>query len=380
MPSRSPESSPDSGRHILIAALSGRALAAAARAAGYRPLVADLFGDLDTQALAEAHVKVRGSLGKGPASGALLDALDRLAAGRAPAGVVYCSGFERRPSLLASIRCRHELVGNAPEVVAEVVNPEKFAALCGRLGVSHPEVALGSAPAPGWLEKQAGGAGGAHIRAARPGAAPKPGYYLQRQAAGTPVSALLLADGRDSLVLGFSEQWAAPLPGRTFRYGGAVRPATIAPGTATAMAHAACGLARAAGLIGLNSADFLVRPDGFDLLEINPRPGASLDVFADPNGTVFSLHVEACDGRLPDAAPAWPSAAAAAIVFAPRRCILPTGFVWPDWSADRQPAGVPVDADGPLCTVRAEAETPQAARELLEQRSAAILELAGMSG
>ncbi|MFC6049036.1 tetrahydromethanopterin C1 transfer protein, partial [Methylobacterium hispanicum] len=35
---------------ILIAAQSGRALAEAARRAGLRPLVADLFGDADTLA------------------------------------------------------------------------------------------------------------------------------------------------------------------------------------------------------------------------------------------------------------------------------------------------------------------------------------------
>ena len=37
----------------MIAAISGRALASAARRAGYRPLVADFFCDTDTIALAE---------------------------------------------------------------------------------------------------------------------------------------------------------------------------------------------------------------------------------------------------------------------------------------------------------------------------------------
>ena len=373
-------SSRPSGGSILIAALSGRALAAAARAAGYRPLVADLFGDLDTQAIAEAHVRVPGSLARGPKRGALLDALDRLGEGREPAGLVYGSGFERRAALLASMAGRHALLGNSPAVVAELAHPERFAAMCRRLGVSHPEIRLRPAAGSGWLEKRAGGAGGAHIRAARSGAPPRHGHYLQRRAVGTPVSALFVSNGRDSLVLGFSEQWAAPLPERPFRYGGAVRPAVLTGTTAIAMRKAVAQLVRACGLVGLNSADFLVRPDGFDLLEINPRPGASLDVFADADGSVFSLHVEACRGRLPDAAPAWRDAAAAAVVFAPRRVTLPVGFVWPDWASDRQPSGLPVAAEGPLCTVRAEAETLDAARALVERRKAAILELAGMSG
>jgi predicted ATP-grasp superfamily ATP-dependent carboligase len=364
----------------LIAALSGRALAAAARAAGYRPLVADLFGDLDTQAIAEAHVRVPGSLASGPKHGALLNALDRLAEGRKPAGLVYGSGFERRPALLASIARRHELLGNSPAVIADVADPEKFAATCRRLGVPHPAILVGPAPGSGWLEKRAGGAGGAHIRAARPGALPRRGHYLQRRADGTPVSALFVANRQDSLVLGFSEQWAAPLPGRPFRYGGAVRPAMLAPTMATAMKAAIAKMAGEVGVIGLNSADFLVQPDGFDLLEINPRPGASLDVYTDADGTAFSLHIEACRGRLPPAAPAWHGAAAAAVVFVPRRRVLPGGFAWPDWASDRQPSGLPVAANGPFCTVRAEAETPQDARALVRHRAAAILELAGISG
>ena len=35
-------------RTVLIAAISGRALAASARRGGYVPLVADFFGDADT--------------------------------------------------------------------------------------------------------------------------------------------------------------------------------------------------------------------------------------------------------------------------------------------------------------------------------------------
>ena len=49
----------------VIAAISGRALAAAARRAGYRPLVADFFCDTDTVALAERVGKLPGDLHSG---------------------------------------------------------------------------------------------------------------------------------------------------------------------------------------------------------------------------------------------------------------------------------------------------------------------------
>ena len=56
---------------VLIAARSGRALAACARRSGYRPLVADMFGDLDTRELAEANERVPGTMAHGFARGAL---------------------------------------------------------------------------------------------------------------------------------------------------------------------------------------------------------------------------------------------------------------------------------------------------------------------
>ena len=364
---------------MLIAAHSGRALAAAARRAGYRPLVADLFADLDTQAIAAAHMRVAGTPAHGFASRRLLDALDRLAADRAPEGLVYGSGFEDRVPLLRSVARRHVLLGNSAETVARVKDPLGFAELCRRQNVPHPEVSQAAAVDDGWLEKRAGGSGGAHVRPAKAGKTPGRGAYLQHRLNGRPVSALFLADGRNARVLGFSEQWADPAPGQPFRYSGAVRPARLTRPQEAAMADAIARLATAAGLVGLNSADFLSRADGFDLLEINPRPGATLDIYADAKGSLFELHVQACRGRSPEPCPTFPGAAASAIVYVTRPCVLPQNFAWPDWAADRQPPGIRVAAAGPLCTVRAEADVAETARELVRRRTAAILELAGRS-
>ncbi|HEX8417993.1 MAG TPA: tetrahydromethanopterin C1 transfer protein, partial [Methylobacterium sp.] len=84
------------GDAILIAAQSGRALAQAARRAGLRPLVVDLFGDSDTLALAEHHRWAGGRFGSGRLGGeAVLAALDELAglSRTPPIGIVLGSGF-----------------------------------------------------------------------------------------------------------------------------------------------------------------------------------------------------------------------------------------------------------------------------------------------
>jgi len=65
---------------VLIAAVSGRALAASARRAGFVPLVADCFADDDTLALAHTHVRLRWGAARGIDAGELLEALERLAA------------------------------------------------------------------------------------------------------------------------------------------------------------------------------------------------------------------------------------------------------------------------------------------------------------
>ena len=135
---------------------------------------------------------------------------------------------------------------------------------------------------------------------------------------------------------------------------------------------------RASGLIGLNGADFLVRADGFDLIEINPRPSASLDVFPDHEGALFRWHVGVCrGGSLPQALAPPARAQALAIAYARRRLILDIGFEWPNWASDRQRPGIPVDAGEPLCGVQAEAETPEAARALAFERVEVILAKAG---
>lgn len=363
---------------VLIAAVSGRALATAARRAGFVPLVADLFRDLDTREIAGESIRVSGSLARGLSQQSLLGALDRLAEGRGPVGVVYGSGFEDRPALLAAVARRHRLIGTPPDTIARVKDPFAFAKLCRRAHIPHPETRRTGGAHGAWLQKRIGAAGGAHVR---PAVAPRSGrsrLYFQRHADGRPISALFLADGKRAMLLGFSEQWADPAPGQPFRYGGAARPASVPMAQSEQMGRAVGRLAFGSGVVGLCSADFLLRPDGFDLLEINPRPGATLDIFSDAEGRLFHLHLDACRGRLPQCAVTFAGAAAASVVYAPTTIRLPAGFAWPDWTADRQPSDEDVPAGAPLCTVIAEAQTACGARRLAAQRAAELLAMTGV--
>jgi uncharacterized protein len=341
-----------SKRHVLIAAVSGRALAQAARDSGYIPLVADFFGDADTRAIADAVEAVGGGFEEGFTREALEAALGRLAKGREPIGLVYGAGFESDPTILAG----HRLVGNDPDTVARLKSPLAFAADCARLGIPHPAVS-GTPPgaSEGWLSKKAGASGGSHIKQGAATAAP--GRYYQRFVDGMPVSALFAADGARAQILGFSRQWCAPTPDLPYRYGGAVQPSGLPESRLAPLADAAAKLARDFELRGLNSADFIVSDGQWWLLEVNPRPGATLDVFRRAIPDIFERHVAGCEGRLLDE-PAIPLRHFAEAVVYARTAIARIPIVsWPDWAADRQTAGTRVEKGAPLCSVAAEGET-----------------------
>jgi predicted ATP-grasp superfamily ATP-dependent carboligase len=356
---------------VLIAAASGRALAASARRGGYHPVVLDWFGDSDTLACAHAHARIAGGLAHVMAAQTLDAALTKVIGMGDPCGVVCGTGFEDRPELIAHLARRFRILGNEAETVARLKDPQVFASLCRDCGIAHPETTLVRPGQTGWLAKRIGGAGGGHIKTAGD-RLPSQRYYYQREHAGLPVSALFLAHGGRAQVLGFSTQWTAPTPRHPFRYGGAVRPAPIGSNTQAALMQAVHRFAAATQLAGLNSADFLVEEQGFWLLEINTRPSATLDLFEPPGGLLFALHMSACDGALHSQALHLTGAAATAIVYAERDTAIPP-LDWPDWAADRPHAGTAVKTGEPLCTVLAFAATATEARQLVENRRATVL-------
>ena len=361
---------------VLIAAASGRALAQSARQGGYLPLVADFFADQDTAALAHDHVRIADGLTRGMDAGGLLPALETLARSRRPIGAVCGTGFEDRPELLARIGERWRLLGNDPQIVARVKDPHAFATMCRDCAIPHPETVSSLRVDPaGWLAKRKGGAGGSHVASAiaQNQNHANDEYYFQRTTPGVPVSALFLADGRRAMTLGFSTQWASPTARRPFRYGGAVRPAALPPYLASALTDAVDRLLQAIPLVGLNSADFLVDGEEFRLLEVNPRPGATLDVFEPAQGSLFALHVAACQGELDGEPPRFEGACAAAIVYADRDIAAVSAIRWPEWTADRPHCGTAIKTGEPLCTVKAAATTATAAKAGADERLAMVL-------
>ncbi len=277
-----------------------------------------------------------------------------------PLKLVYGGGFEAEPDLLTNPNGRWELAGNRPEIVRLVKNPFVLAEVCRDLGILTPETARANPPGgDGWLQKRIGGAGGGHIRRVLVQPA-RDGAYYQREITGRAVSALFIGDGGATGVVGYSEQWVAATFDQPFRYGGAAQPASLTATQMQAVDRAVRGLAQYFRLRGLNSADFMVDGSNVWLLEINPRPGATLELFDNDVNKLFDQHLRPA-GRIWQWEPKHfhvDYASASAVVYADRGdLIAPAIPEPPNWLKDRPQPGTKIRRNQPLCTVLANGET-----------------------
>lgn len=359
---------------LLIAGFSGRALAASARRAGYTPLVLDAFGDTDTRSLSGGLETMPEAFVHGFPTRSTIAALDRLtaASGKKTVGLVLGAGFEERPALVARLAERFSLIGCGADAVAASKDPARFFPLLRDLGISHPETLIDPpADGAGWLTKRIGASGGTHIARCRHRVTGLKNRYFQREVAGEPLS-MLGVIGRRGMAFAFTRQWSSPMPRRPYRYGGCSGQIDLDSDLEARLIEIGVDLSKALGLIGLVSFDFLLNPDaGPLLLEVNPRPGASLDVLDDRHGTLLEAHLAASRGDDPAAllADRWRPLPRAAAYFYADEGALPVPLIdWPEWTADRPAAGAAIQCNAPIVTVISEAATSTEAERLLAER------------
>lgn len=363
---------------LAVVATSARLLAAAARAGGFEVVALDVFGDRDTRAIAGRWEPI--GTGTRFDEGRLRSALRRLAAERGVLGWIAGSGFEAALELLQQGASALPLIGNPAETVRRVRSPADFHGALRRLGIDAPPTRLEPPPQPaGWLYKDAHACGGWHVRAATEApAAPGAGAYYQREVAGVPMSVLVLADGKHWRLAGVSRQIVAPLGRHPYVYRGGIGPVTLAPAAHEGLARMLDALVPEFGLRGLNGVDFMLQDERPLLLELNPRPTASLALF-EPGlaGGLLRAHVELCrggtiadPGALAERAPG--TVRGSEVVFATAAgAITPAAADWlaaqPDCH-DLPAAGTPHAWGDPLCTVSATAASAAQVATLLARR------------
>lgn len=351
--------------------MSARPFVQAAVAAGYEVIALDAFADRDTGQFASGLHALKYS--DGAFDAAELEATLKEIALQGPLGLVYGSGFETQPALLALVEQYMPLIGNSVRVVRNMKRAITFFALLDVLNIPRPPVCLQQMSdedlaAASWLTKKNGGSGGTHIRRATAEIPLEPGSYYQQEMQGIPVSLLFAADGMNVKEVGFNQQWLAPTALMPYRYGGAVSHAELPQAVRQLLLTAAKKLTSAVGLRGLNSIDAIMQGERVWVLELNPRLTATFDLYPAEHGQLFELHLQAAAGTLAN----WPQigrrARAHYIVYAPENINLPESFDWPEWTADIPATGALIKAGEPVCTVTAEADSAEQAVALMAER------------
>lgn len=371
MPSQ-PQESSLTELPFLIAAASGRALAASAARAGHSSVVLDWFADSDTKTLAATVARVArpGTLRFDDTL--LIQEAQAHAAPEACAGLIFGAGFDDCPHLLAELCAGRRLYGNTPNTVAALKDPRCFFRLLAEFGISHPEVRFDRPRSPkGWLAKRAGGSGGTHVVPAELQIGDDEAVYYQRFEPGRSLSVVFLANGVRAHVVGFNEQWYAGAGHATpFRYGGAVGGVRLPAELEYEIGSMLDDLVSTCGLLGLNGMDFLLLDEQVRVLEINPRPTSTFELYdADYDDGLFTRHLWACRGELPEQRPPMLAHRGHAIVFAEHSFTFDRSHSLPPWCSDVPDFGVVIAAGEPICSVHASGNSSeQAARELRERR------------
>jgi predicted ATP-grasp superfamily ATP-dependent carboligase len=297
----------------------------------------------------------------------IVETLTKLAGGDAPIGVVFGSGFERKPEIIDAISRKFSVAGNSAKTIRLVKDPISLSRLCSDLKIPHPDIRFDSPQHPrDWLTKLIGGAGGSHVKPVN-GDASSHEHYFQRFISGKNLSALFLANRDKAHIVGFSRQWSSPSKHTPFRYGGAVRLRRYDREKTTLIGDWLTALTRRTGLAGLCSADFIDGDSGLHLIEINPRPGATLDIFDSDETPLIREHLRAVMGSS-ISVPAYRGSAASAIAYTARAISAFPQVAWPAMTADHQMQGTALAAGDPVCTVFATADSATAAMKAVKSR------------
>ena len=375
---------------IAVAAISARAMAQAAANDGFKVVALDLFGDIDTCRAVSRWLPIGtpGSLQIDGASvmAALRTLAEEGAGGEPVLGWIAGSGFEGEPDLLEEGAAVLPLIGTAPTAVRRLRDPAAFFGFLSAHVMPFPQVLLQPPEDPaGWLMKDAHGCGGWHVRHApwSMDEPPSSHHYFQREMPGLPMSATFVANGRDVHVLGFNEQSVRRFGTRPYVFCGAIGPVPMADDISDRVASIARALTVEFELRGLCSLDFMRDGDTIGVLEINPRPPASMSLYRWPDGSpgVMQAHVRAClQGELP------PSTLSSSgqdiegieIVFARQPIELDAAAAerlaaWPGL-CDVPAAGQRFDIDDPVCTLTASGTSAEQVRARLNEGRERLLQ------
>ncbi|PKM35647.1 MAG: ATP-dependent carboxylate-amine ligase [Gammaproteobacteria bacterium HGW-Gammaproteobacteria-10] len=330
---------------ILIIANSGRMLAEAARCSGFIPWVIDLFADQDTLNFSERAFRIE-ALNSPSLKTIVADFSSR----HPMSPVIYGSGLEHYPKALELISRECELIGNDIKTIRLIQQKKLFFELLDHLEIDYPRVSFTEPKgAEQWLVKPESGEGGLGIRRFRAGMPTQGNMYWQKYIEGTACSALFLANGKNIRIIGFHTQWCENLNAdQPFLFAGVINRCPLSAEQADIIHSWITALVRAIPLKGLNTLDFIIQGERIYVLEANPRPSASMQLY---DGDLFGAHLNACRGILDNTNFTSHTVCAYRIIYADRSITIPDAFCWPKACRDLPIAGSIIRKGQPICSI-----------------------------
>ena len=366
---------------LLVLANSGRAMAESARRGGYKVTLLDRFCDQDSLAVADCWPVTQGfsNLDVEIFAEELTSIIPDY-----PCGLVYGAGLEESTQLLKYLSSRCQLHGNDPSVLEMLRRPRRLFSLLSRLQIPYPEVSFRppyAAAGKSWLIKRAascGGQGVAYFSAAH--AVADSVCYYQKHIPGQVMSVLFIADGNRHRSIGYNllgmTGSSAPAP---FLYSGAIAQSSVPDYVRTQVELVVEKLVSELGLRGVNSLDFVHNDAGIFVIDINPRPTATLELYEHLTADGWiKQHIQACRGELP----VMSSIGSAMlhgqqILYAPKTIEIPADMAWPLWAKDRPLAGTRIEQGQPICSLYAQAATSEEVKAALLRYRDEILHTLG---
>jgi len=336
------------GKCILVTAKSGRMLATCLQACGYQVLVIDCFADVDTQALSSACIRVESLIIK-----EVSQAFFNLSQDYKIDYILYGSGLESYPETLDFLHTQSPVVlGNQLNTVLAIQNSDYFFSVLDTLHIPFPSV-LFSPPAASnqWLIKPLQREGGIGITQYSPLSIAPPNSYWQQYIEGISMSALWVANGQEYTLIGFNRQLVISLDDYPFIFSGIIHQTDVALSVVKEITGWLDKLVPTFQLKGLNTIDFIVQENNHYLLEINPRPSASLPLY---HHTWIQAHIDSCltgNWQIP---PTLTDCRGIKIIYATRNIQVKDSLDWPEWVSDIPPVGTFIHTTMPICSIIAD--------------------------
>jgi hypothetical protein len=281
------------------------------------------------------------------------------------AKVVLCSGYE-------CLDANAEFLGSDPKECRKIVDKLSFYRTLEKSGIPHPEILRRDEGVKALLKPRRGG-GGEDVEVFR--GEIKDGFILQRYVEGIPCSVSLMVSDRaypvscNLILAGWNEMNADG-----FRYCGNITPLDIDTEKRKMLEKIAVETVELYDLSGSVGVDFILAEKPY-VLEINPRFQGSLDSIewsCDTN--LFSLHVDACNGRRIEK-PKPVRFGIRAIVFADRKTVIKKNIAGNPFFADVPQSGTIYMPNDPLTSILASGGSVMEVKRKAIQRKELFLRL-----